>query len=96
MRGATALSATLPVLALVFVVGAPTNTATALQNASNRISVDDPRSLASAVEALERRHGWIITYEDPPYEFAADVIDVSRIARKDLDPSKPRVLVPRG
>jgi hypothetical protein len=59
------------------------------------VNVDDPRPLAAAIEALERRHGWIITYEDPPYVFAGDILDVTAQVRKD-GAMHHRVLVPAG
>jgi hypothetical protein len=65
-------------------------------NQTDEISVIDPRPLASAVWALEKRFGWTITYEDPPYEFAADIQEVTSSVRKDYDPSKPKVFIPRG
>jgi hypothetical protein len=59
------------------------------------IDVNDPRPLASAVEVLEQRHGWVITYEDPPYLYAPDISDVTAQVRRDLS-SEPRVLIPKG
>ena len=59
------------------------------------VDVDDARPLAAAIEALERRHGWIITYEDPPYVFAGDILDVTAQVRKD-GAMHQRVLVPAG
>jgi hypothetical protein len=71
---------------------------TAAQQAEQRltISVHDPRPLAEAVRTLEKRHGWIITYEDPPYVHPDDIADVTATVRKDYTPDKPKVLVPRG
>jgi hypothetical protein len=37
------------------------------------LSVVDPRPLAAAILELEKRFEWVITYEDPPYEWAVDV-----------------------
>ena len=59
------------------------------------ITVDDPRPLAAAILVLEQRYGWIVTYEDPPYEFAADSRDVTEEIRRSHD-SNRRVLVPVG
>jgi hypothetical protein len=59
------------------------------------IEVNDPRPLAAAIAELERRHGWVITYEDPPYEYATEVRDVTGAVRKDSDRSKT-VLIPNG
>ncbi len=67
-----------------------------MQSQALRISVDDPRPMASAIEILEKRHGWVITYEDPPYVDPNEMSDVTQAVRKDYDSQKPRVLVPRG
>jgi hypothetical protein len=64
-------------------------------NQTFTINVYDPRPLASAIQALESRFGWIITYEDPPYVYSGDFEDVTKVVRKDYDPTKPKVLVPR-
>ncbi len=42
--------------------------------------VDDPRPLKVAVAQLEKRYGWLVTYEDPPCYFAADLEDISKVA----------------
>ena len=64
------------------------------------ISVEGARPLADAVNLLEERYGWIITYEDAPYVHSSDVKDVTREVRRDLDESSQaavaRVLVPSG
>lgn len=44
--------------------------ASILGNASaspNTLTVQDPRPVAKAILELEKRYGWRITYEDPPY-----------------------------
>lgn len=64
--------------------------------AGHEIVVDDPRPLAAALEVLGRAHCWVVTYEDPPYEYALDIRDVTRDVRVDFDAAKPRVLVPNG
>jgi hypothetical protein len=58
------------------------------------VTVVDGRPLAAAVRELENRFGWVITYEDPPYEWPADVEDVTgAVSKSQRDPN--RVLVPR-
>ena len=42
------------------------------------IFADGARPLSKAVEELEKRFGWIITYEDAPYLHASDVRDATR------------------
>jgi hypothetical protein len=65
------------------------------QDQTVTIHVSTPRPLASAIEELENRYGWVITYEDPRYVYACDFEDLTLAVRKDYDLTK-RVLVPRG
>lgn len=72
-----------------------------MQGASRaQVSVEDPRPVAKAIETLEARHGWVITYEDPPYAHHGDVVDVTAEVRKDLHKFRPgeapKVLIPKG
>jgi hypothetical protein len=51
-----------------------------LGNASaspNTLTVRDPRPVAKAIEELDTRYGWQITYEDPPYIHDSDIPDVT-------------------
>jgi hypothetical protein len=41
--------------------------------------VNDPRPVKVAAAELERRYGWLITYEDPPYQFVGELEDVSKL-----------------
>ena len=53
---------------------------TFLGNASaspNTVTVQDPRPVAEAIQELENRYGWQITYEDPPYIHYSDITDVT-------------------
>src|SRR5262245_54420252 len=50
-----------------------------------KLSVDDPRPVAKALERLEDKYGWRITYEDPRYAYPGDIEDVTTKVRKDLD-----------
>ena len=59
------------------------------------VTVDDPRPLARAIDAIEQRFGWTVTYEDPPYENASEIEDVTTRVRRD-GKTHPRVLGPRG
>ncbi len=43
------------------------NSATALAN--------DPRPLLQAVTAVSEEYGWVVDFEDPPYESDADLVD---------------------
>jgi len=64
------------------------------------ISIEDPRPLAQAIQTLEGRNGFVITYEDPRYIHSSEIEDVTEKVRRDLDkfePGKaPRVLIPKG
>lgn len=67
---------------------------------TDQISVNDPRPVALAAETLEKKYGWIITYEDPPYVHESELVDVTEKVRRDLDKFKPeqapKVLIPKG
>jgi hypothetical protein len=66
----------------------------------DQISVNDPRPVALAAESLEKKYGWIITYEDPPYVHESELVDVTEKVRRDLDKFKPgqapKVFIPKG
>lgn len=60
------------------------------------VTVNNGRPLATVITELEQRHGWVVTYEDPPYEFDGDIDDVTESVRRDFSPgAKSRVLVSR-
>ena len=82
-----------------------------LDNASaspNTITVQSGRPVAEAIEELETRYGWQITYEDPPYVHYSDITDVTDLGRPKvpvrsqsqlqaaLQPENHRTLVPKG
>ena len=71
-----------------------------LEPGKDQISVNDPRPVALAAKTLEKKYGWIITYEDPRYVHESELVDVTEKVRRDLDkfePGKaPRVLIPKG
>src|SRR6266481_1560768 len=54
-------------------------------NRKVKLSVQDPRPLAKAIETLESRNGWIITYEDPRYVNESEIADVTASVRRDLN-----------
>ena len=64
------------------------------------LAVEDPRPVAKAITMLEAKYGWIITYEDPRYAHADDVVDVTEKVRRDLHKypkgQAPRILIPKG
>ena len=65
-----------------------------------QLSVEDPRPVAKALELLEKRYDWIITYEDPRYVQETEIADVTDRVSRNLDQyppgQAPRVLVPKG
>jgi hypothetical protein len=65
-----------------------------------KLSVDDPRPVAKAVEELVSRYGYVITYEDPRHAYQGDIQDVTTKVRKDFDQypigKAPKVIVPLG
>ena len=65
-----------------------------------KLTVDDGRPVAEAAAELEKRYGWVITYEDPIYVNDRQIADVTLQVRRDLDKYKPgeapKVLVPKA
>lgn len=64
------------------------------------LSVNGARPVKLAAETLEKKYGWIITYEDPPYAHESELVDVTEKVRRDLDKFKsgqaPKVFTPKG
>jgi len=54
------------------------------------VEVEDPRPLGAAIAVLRERFGWRVSYEDPPYKDARDLVDRTaptyRGPRRALDP----------
>jgi hypothetical protein len=40
---------------------------------TNTVTVQGGRPVARAIQELEKRYGWLITYEDPPYTHYSDI-----------------------
>jgi hypothetical protein len=51
--------------------------------------IDSPRPVAAAIKKIEAIYGWPITYEDPPYIFSGELVDMAK-------PGAAPWLVPRG
>jgi hypothetical protein len=88
-------------LALCFVIAVSFHAADAQTvQGTMKLSVDDPRPVAKAVEELVSRYGYVITYEDPRHAYEGDIQDVTNQVRKDLDKyptgKAPKVFVPLG
>jgi len=66
---------------------------------TDRLSVNDPRPVALAAEMLEKKYGWVVTYEDPAYH-ESELVDVTESVSRNLDKFKPgqapRVFIPKG
>jgi hypothetical protein len=86
-------------LSLTLVLALSTRAWTAQPPSITTFSVDDPRPVAAAVQALVSRCRCAISYEDPRYTFAGDLDDVTTQVARDLDKfprgNAPKVLVPR-
>ncbi len=52
------------------------------------ITANSPRPLLQTLDALRRKYGWVINYEDPPYTSSFDIVE------KHDDPSQ--LLLPAG
>lgn len=80
--------------------GEQNNGQTVPGNKKAHLAVADPRPVAKAIETLEARHGWVITYEDQIYVHGDEVADVTAAVRKDLRKFRagaaPKVLIPKG
>jgi hypothetical protein len=60
------------------------------------VSVDDPRPLMAVIDQLERKFGWVVTYEDPPFVHPSDLQDQAEHNRQPADPTRPKMPIPRG
>lgn len=66
------------------------------QTSGLSISVENARPLGAAVRELGHRHGWVLTYEDPRFDYPGDQLDVTfSVARSPVPPGR-RILIPRG
>jgi hypothetical protein len=65
-----------------------------------KLSIEDSRPVCKAIETLEEKYGWVITYEDPRYVHDSEIADSNLKIRKDLNNYKSgettKLLVPRG
>src|SRR4051812_39923280 len=62
--------------------------------AENKVTIQDPRPVAKAVEYLNNKYGWQVTYEDPPYSNINDITDVTGLISHE--PVAERILIPKG
>jgi len=52
-----------------------------------RITANSPRPLAQVLEALQKKYGWIVDYEDPQYTASQDVVEASSNGQRMKYPS---------
>jgi hypothetical protein len=60
------------------------------------VTVDDPRPVAAAIEAIEEATGTVITYEDPPTPFGSATTDVTNEISRVAPTGTFRSLIPKG
>lgn len=58
------------------------------QEPKDVISVSGSRPVDEAIRELQRRYGWMVTYEEYPLQFSGDLEDVTTKVRKDLRPGE--------
>lgn len=63
---------------------------------SSLFSVEDPRPVAKAIEILEVRNGWLITFEDLPHAHSSEVRSYAPPGVTGPDASDPAFLGPAG
>ena len=59
-----------------------------------RVQVVDPRPLAAVIAELEKRHGRVVTYEDPIRVHPSDIADITATVSRER--RKGPVLIPKG
>jgi hypothetical protein len=64
----------------------------------NTLTVQDARPVSKAIEELDKRYGWQITYEDPRYSQDSDIPDVTPSIQESsgLAPGATDVTVPKA
>ncbi|MDQ6786734.1 MAG: hypothetical protein M3033_07980 [Acidobacteriota bacterium] len=60
------------------------------------IKVNDPRPLYQAISALNEEYGWVVDYEDPPYAFESELIDVTDPKWRTSHPNATGLKIPAG
>jgi hypothetical protein len=56
------------------------------------LRVEAPRPILAAIQILEKRYGWIVNYEDPPYTGPGEVVDMTPPSYD----GPGRIIVPRS
>ncbi len=57
---------------------------------------NDPRPLAQAIAAVRKEYGWLINYEDPPYESDSELVDVTDSQWRASHPGSPGHRIANG
>ena len=62
------------------------------------VTIEDPRPIDKALELLQSKYGYVVTYEDPRYAYEGDLKDVSQQMTGSSEPRDRRIrtLVPVG
>ena len=59
------------------------------------LALDDARPVYKAIRELEKRYGWSMTYEDPPFEHASELRDATHPDYKRAHPNEAPALLPK-
>jgi hypothetical protein len=60
------------------------------------LSANDPRPLAQALDALQKKYGWLVNYEDPQYVSKLDLVEVTNPPQHRNAHSDVKVPYPAG
>jgi hypothetical protein len=66
------------------------------QHGTATVKADAPRPLQQAITAMREEYGWVVSYEDPPYQSNYDVTDMRNPKYRAAHPNTPVVLGPAG
>ncbi|MGH9404618.1 MAG: hypothetical protein ACRD3D_02145 [Terriglobia bacterium] len=65
-------------------------------NGSVTVVINDPRPLAQAITAVSEEYGWVVDYEEPPWQSSRDLRDMSPAAWHAAHPGKRGFMIPAG
>ena len=58
-----------------------------------RIKVNEARPVLEVLNQLEKQYGWQMSYEDPPYESARDIVDITHPDFAREHPGRHQIMV---